>query len=84
MSIRGGISELTELLCFAVYAWTAKEISDDEFSLYDNYVSDQILSVLKTEIEKMENPYTESPGTGVAHKMYEEFREDILKLLEEK
>lgn len=64
MKIEEKISSYTELLCFAVHAWERKEISDDEFSLYDLYVTDQILKLFEEEkreiFREIEEEYTQT------------------------
>ena len=77
MSIREGIAEIARCGDWCVVERC--KIYKDDCGLC---VADQILSAIKAEIEKMENPYT-SPFT-LRKEGYDDALQDILKLLEEK
>ncbi len=58
-SPREKIESLTELICSATHAWLIRNISYEEFDLYDDYVTDQIIALLPyidTRIAEMVSP----------------------------
>ena len=87
MSIKEGLARI--ICCFAKRNTGCDDCEENTFSspFPDCFPdiredTDQILSYLKAEIGKMENPYNSEDECSL-YTGYGQFRQDILKLLEE-